>query len=181
MNPFLKVAVTLMFVAYPLAVYFGLARFGPGPLAWLLTGLALLRLALARKERLLWPAAGLAVLLGIASALTNNGEWLRYYPVLMNLASLVVFAWSLVYPPSLIERLARLHQPNLPASGVAWTRRVTQVWCLFFVVNGSIALYTARYTSLETWTLYNGLLAYGFMGLLLGGEYLLRQRRQCAS
>lgn len=177
----LKAVIALLFLTYPLAVYFGLARFGVGPLAWLLAGLALLRLALSRNERSLWPVAGLALLLGIASALTRNAEWLRYYPVLMNLASLAVFGWSLFYPPSLIERLARLHEPNLPASGVAWTRRVTQVWCLFFVINGSIAFYTARYASLEIWTLYNGLIAYLLMGALLGGEYLLRQRMRHAT
>lgn len=181
MKPLLKVLIALLFLTYPLAVYFGLARFGVAPLAWLLTGLALLRLALARHERSLWPVAGVALLLGIASALTRNGDWLRYYPVLMNLASLAVFAWSLHHPPSLIERLARLHEPDLPPSGVAWTRSVTQVWCLFFIGNGSIAFYTARYASLETWTLYNGLIAYVLMGILLGGEYMLRQRvRQAA-
>ncbi|MCC6201052.1 MAG: septation protein IspZ [Moraxellaceae bacterium] len=177
----LKAVIALLFLTYPLAIYFGLARFGVAPLAWLLAGLALLRLALARNERMLWPVAALALLLGLASALTHNSEWLRYYPVLMNLASLAVFGWSLFYPPSLIERLARLHEPNLPASGVVWTRGVTQVWCLFFVINGCIAFYTARYASLETWTLYNGLIAYLLMGMLLGGEYLLRQRRRHAT
>lgn len=181
MKPALKAVIALLFLTYPLAVYFGLARFGAGPLAWLLAGLALLRLALSRNERSLWPVAGLALLLGITSALTRNADWLLYYPVLMNLASLAVFGWSLFYPPSLIERLARLHEPNLPASGVAWTRRVTQAWCLFFVINGSIAFYTARYASLDTWTLYNGLIAYLLMGVLLGSEYLLRQRMRHAT
>jgi uncharacterized membrane protein len=181
MKLLLKIFIALLFLTYPLAVYFGIARFGVAPLAWLLAGLALLRLALARHERSLWPVAGLALLLGIASALTRNGDWLRYYPVLMNLASLAVFAWSLFNPPSLIERLARLHEPDLPPSGVVWTRHVTQVWCVFFVINGSIAFYTARFSSLETWTLYNGLIAYVLMGVLLGGEYLLRQHVRHAS
>jgi uncharacterized membrane protein len=176
MKPALKAVIALLFLVYPLAVYFGLARFGVGPVAWLLVALAVLRLTLARKERSLWLVAVLALLLGTGGALTKNSDWLRYYPVLMNLASLAVFAWSLHSPPSLIERLARLRHPDLPESGVRWTYHVTQVWCVFFVINGSIAFYTARFCSLEIWTLYNGLIAYILMGLLLGGEYLLRQQ-----
>ncbi|ABK46582.1 conserved hypothetical protein [Shewanella sp. ANA-3] len=37
-----------------------------------------------------------------------------------------------------------------------------------------MAAYTAAFTSLATWTLYNGLIAYVLMGLLLGGEWLYR-------
>jgi len=35
---------------------------------------------------------------------------------------------------------------------------------------------TARFASLQTWTLYNGLIAYLLMGVLFGGEWLLRRR-----
>jgi uncharacterized membrane protein len=94
--------------------------------------------------------------------------------VLVNLVMLGLFSWTLLSPPSLIERLARLKEPDLPPSGVHYTRRVTQVWCGFFVLNGSIAAYTALYSSLATWTLYNGLISYLLMGLLFGGEFLLR-------
>ena len=56
-----------------------------------------------------------------------------------------------------------------------WTRRVTEVWCVFFILNGSIALYTALYCSMQVWALYNGLIAYVLMGILLGGEFVLRR------
>ena len=73
--------------------------------------------------------------------------------MLVNASLLVLFAASLLHPPSLIERLARLQQPDLPAAAVAYTRRVTQVWCGFFVLNGSIAAYTALYASAAQWAL----------------------------
>lgn len=176
MKIFLKAVLAMLFICYPLAIYFGLARFGVGPVALLLAVLALLRLALTRNQHGLWPLAALALFLGLLSALTRNKIWLLYYPVVMNATALAVFAWSLHSPPPIIERLARLRHPDLPPSGVRWTRRVTQVWCGFFMVNGSIALYSATFCSMQTWTLYNGLIAYGLMGLLLGGEFLLRQR-----
>lgn len=168
--------LALLLVLYPLAVYIGLARFGVAPVAWLLCALALLRLAISRHQRGLWPLACLPLLMGVASAYSHDPLWLRYLPVLMNVATLLLFSYSLWRPPTVIERLARLHEPDLPPQGVLWTRRVTQVWCGFFIVNGSIAFYTVQHASLAQWTLYNGLIAYLLMALLLAGEYLLRLR-----
>ena len=53
-----------------------------------------------------------------------------------------------------------MQEPDLDARGQAYTRRVTQVWCGFFVLNGSLALATALWASEEIWALYNGLIAY---------------------
>jgi uncharacterized membrane protein len=81
----------------------------------------------------------------------------------------------------MIERFARIHEPNLPTRVVSYTRRVTQVWCIFFAANGAVALMTALWASPATWTLYNGLIAYVMMGLLFAGEYVVRwhfKRRQ---
>ena len=47
---------------------------------------------------------------------------------------------------------------------------------LFFIVNGAIALWTALAASDATWALYNGLIAYGLMGAMFAGEWLLRPR-----
>ena len=41
---------------------------------------------------------------------------------------------------------------------------------------GALALVTALWTSDRTWALYPGLIAYGLIGLLFGGEWLVRQR-----
>ncbi len=176
----LKLLAALLLIAYPAAVYFGLARFGLAPLAWLLVAAGLLRLVLAGRDRRLWSVALVAVVIGAASALLRSLTLLRYYPVLINLACLLVFALSLWHPPTVVERIARLTEPTLSPAGVAWTRTVTQVWCGFFLLNGTVAFVTARYASLQTWTLYNGLISYVLMALLFGGEFLLRQRRRQA-
>lgn len=180
MKSVLQAVLALAIMAYPIGVYFGLARIGVVPIACLLAALALARMALVRRERRLRIASSLALVVAlavaVASALTRDSAWLRYYPMLINLTALTVFGWSLLHPPSVIEQLARLHTPQLPAEGVAWTRAVTRVWCAFFVLNGSVAWYTARFATLQTWTLYNGFIAYLLIGLLLGGEFLLRPR-----
>ncbi|WP_454831032.1 hypothetical protein [Pseudoxanthomonas wuyuanensis] len=166
-------------LAYPLAVYFALGRFEPRWLALLLFVLALLR-AVAAREAVWLAAAGGAGLLALTATIFNQALPLKLYPALVNAVMLAVFAISLRFPPTVIERIARLQDPQLPASGVIYTRRVTQVWCGFFIVNGSLALVTALWTSDRVWALYNGLIAYGLMGLLFGGEWLIRQRVKAA-
>jgi uncharacterized membrane protein len=106
---------------------------------------------------------------------------LKCYPVLINVFMLILFGYSLIAPPTAIERIARLKEPNLPPIAVTYTRRVTQIWCGFFVINACISLSTALWASPAIWSLYNGLISYLLMGLLFGSEYLFRQhfkRRQ---
>lgn len=100
----------------------------------------------------------------------------RAWPVLLNTAMLAAFAYSLARPPSAIERLARRREPSLGPRGVRYTRRVTQAWCVFFAINGSIALWTALYADLATWTLYNGGIVYALLATMFGGEWLIRRQ-----
>jgi uncharacterized membrane protein len=106
---------------------------------------------------------------------------LKLYPVLVNMAFLAAFGISLTTPMSMVERMARLREPDLPPEGVRYTRRVTQAWCVFFVINGSIALVTSLWASEAVWSLYNGVIAYGLMGMMFGGEMLLRRRMRKVS
>ncbi|MBM3117135.1 hypothetical protein [Jeongeupia naejangsanensis] len=150
-----------------------------------LAGLVLLPLAFSKKVRgarssgLIGPRTarwlGLAAaLLGIAALVSRSSLPLTYYPVLVNAVLFAVFSASLVRPPPIIERLARLTTPALPPEGVAYTRRVTQVWAVFFVLNGGIALWTTTQPQ-SVWALYNGLIAYVLIGTLGACEYLVRR------
>jgi len=167
--------VSVLMLAYPLLVYAGLARFEPRVLALLLAFVALLRALVTRELVWLWAAVGGCALAAIASA-TNDATALKLYPVLVNAALLTLFGATLLRPPSMVERLARLREPALPDAAIPYTRRVTQVWCGFFIGNGAIALYTALFSSAAQWALYNGLIAYVLMGALFSGEWLLRRR-----
>ena len=111
-----------------------------------------------------------------ATVWTNAILPLKLYPVVVNLGMLALFGLSLIFPPTIIERIARIREPLLSSAGVQYTKRVTQVWCAFFIVNGTIAWITVFYASDEIWSLYNGLIAYVLMGLLFGIEYLCRRR-----
>lgn len=171
----------LVFAALPFLVYFALQRFQPREVALLLLALMLLRapgkvIAFLRRLglRALLPATALLALVALLWR-SNAPIWVLCYPIFMNALMLGLFAASLAHPPSVIERLARLRHPDLPPEGIAYTRRVTLVWCGFFAINGSIAAWTVFAASRETWVLYNGLISYCMMGALFAGEWLFRR------
>lgn len=164
-------------LAYPFAVYFGFGRVEPFWLALGLAGLGLLRAWAGRDPTWLFAALG-AALLAMASLLGNSWLPVKLYPAAVSATMLAVFGASIVWPPTVIERIARLADPQLSAAGVVYTRSVTIVWCVFFACNGSVAAATALWASNEAWLLYNGLVAYLLMGALFAGEWLVRRRIQ---
>ncbi len=176
-----RLAAALLAIAYPALVYYGLTRFEPRVLGLLLLAILLLRQgahaaafwrsAPGGERRLLLSMLGLS--LAIVGA--NSEDLLRLYPAAMSGGMFILFARSLRHPPSVIERIARLHEPDLDAAGVRYTRTVTQVWSVFLAINTLLALVTV-FTSRELWALWNGLGAYLCMGLLFAGEWLWRRR-----
>ena len=169
----LAVVLTLL---YPLAIWLGHGRIEPRWMACLLVAVVVTRLPALKISRVArWSVAG-AMLLVVAAVWNNAVLPLKLYPVLVNAVLLAAFGYSLVHPPSLIERLARLREPDLPQAAVGYTRRVTQVWCVFFVINGAIALGTAIWASEQVWSLYTSVISYILMGLLFGIEFLCRMR-----
>ena len=169
-------AVTfILLLGYPLAVYLGLNYLPENLLAPLLALLLLLRLVTQKQPlRLLALPVLFGLLLALGSFVARQQHWLLYYPIVMNLCMLGLFGSSLLKGPSMVERLAKITEPQLPDAARPYLRKVTGLWCLLFVINGSMATYTALYTSLATWTLYNGLIAYLLIGLLAGSEWLYR-------
>ena len=173
--PLLAAVLLAVSLAYPVVVYLALGHVSPRWIALLLVALALAR-AWVTRESFWLVAAALAGVLAVAGALGDQWGPLKLYPALVNLVMFGLFAMSLWRGPSVVERLARVRDPDFPPAAVVYTRRVTQVWCGFFVVNGLIATATALWASAGVWALYNGLLSYVAMGLLMGGEWLVRRR-----
>ncbi|EDQ00546.1 hypothetical protein [Shewanella benthica] len=175
MRLFLQIVTGILLLGYPLAVYFGLNYLPTGTIAMVLCCFLIVRLLIQKQQV---KVMILPILVGIgltaASFIAKRHDWLLYYPVVINLSMLMLFVYSLKLGPSMIERLARLKEPELPHEAIPYLKKVTRIWCGLFVFNGSVALYTAHYASLEIWTLYNGLIAYLLIGSLLGGEWLYR-------
>ncbi|NKJ47910.1 hypothetical protein CIC12_14400 [Burkholderia sp. SG-MS1] len=130
--------------------------------------------SLRRLSAIDWSVVGLLSVASAAIVVTDSELLLRLYPALVNLGLLIAFGATLVRGPSMIEKFARLGNPHLPPAAVHHTRRVTQVWCAFFVLNGAFSAYTALYWSRASWSLYNGAIAYGLIGVLLVAELIWR-------
>jgi uncharacterized membrane protein len=177
------ISATILTLAYPLAVYFGLSRFSVRGVGLLLLcfalPLAVLRVSGKRKEHLasILPAPLAVIALIALSAILEDRRFMLALPVLISAALLVTFGASLVRGMPMIERFARMQNPDLPPDHAEHCRQVTWVWCGFFVVNGAIASFLAIRGPLEWWTLYSGLIAYVLMGVLFAAEYMVRKIR----
>jgi uncharacterized membrane protein len=172
----------ILFALYPLLIFGGLQFLDPRSVA-LLVLIALAVRYRRHAARLLtgfsavqFVALGMAPLLGLAVLATNSEVLLRLYPAVISASMLILFGVTLVHPPTMVERFARLQERELSPASVRYTRHVTQAWCAFFVVNGALAAYTAVFASREAGALYNGVIAYLLMGGLFAGERLLRRR-----
>lgn len=178
-----KVLTALVTALWPLIIFAAVIADVWRYVLPVLAGVMGLKLITSLKARAAGPLvrvglvlAALALVLCLLSLAFSAIGFMFYYPVAVNLIMLAVFASSLKGEQSIVERLARLQDPNLSPRGVRYTRNVTKAWCVFFVLNGAIAATTALIGDLKLWTWWNGLLSYGAMGLMFGGEYLLRCR-----
>ena len=120
-------------------------------------------------------SAAAGALLCAVSLVQGGPTAMLYYPVAVNALLLALFALSLLTPHSAVELLARLRHPDLDEHGVRYTRHVTAAWCIFFILNGALALLTCLHGDLQVWAIYNGVLAYILIGVMFAAEYLVRR------
>lgn len=189
----LRLLAGLALIAYPVFVWLGLSGLqlsgsGRGSSPRMIALILLLLVAPAVFVRLrnsretavrglaAVPLITVAALVG--AAVLDAVGWMLAVPVAINAVLLVAFGATLRRGSTpMIERFARIQQPALDAGQTAWCRTWTWIWCAFFALNGGAALALAWLAPLDWWALYNGLLAYGLIGALLLGEWLLRRRR----
>ena len=171
---------SVLFVGYPLAVYLAYTRLEPRTF-----GLALLSLyALSVLSRFggSWSEIGslarqylpLALLIVVAIVLENR-TILLILPVLISLYLLWNFSSSLRNGPPMVERFARTADPDLPDFVIPYCRKLTIVWCGFFILNATCVVALALFGTVEWWALYTGLISYLLMGTLFAGEIVIRK------
>ncbi len=117
-----------------------------------------------------------AIVLGAASLLSKNAEFVYLYPVLVNLVLFAVFIFSLFGQQTIIEKIARLKEAQFTDQQIPYARKVTIAWTIFFLLNGFIALFTVLIEDKIYWSLYNGGISYILMGLMFAGELHYRKR-----
>lgn len=165
-------------VLYPVVVYSFRATLPPllfVALALLLVGLRLATLSAEAAELWRVPLLGTALFLG-GMATLDGLLAAKLYPVALSLGAALAFGQSLRRPPSLIERIARIREPDLPPQGEAYCRKVTVLWTIWLAVNSAIAALLAASGHDGAWALWTGVISYLAMGVLFGGEMLVRRR-----
>ena len=182
MKVVLGILSALFAVAYPIAVYVGLSRFSVRSVALLILALllpgAILRIWRRRDQARQLIGISLSALCLVVLALCFDDErFMRAYPVLINAALLSQFAWTLVRPPSMVERFARMQVDDLTDAELAYCRSVTLFWSLFFVANGALSAALAIFASRGAWALYTGLVAYLLIGACFAVEFVIRKYR----
>lgn len=174
--------IGLILIAYPFIIYFGLNFIAPTILAIFLALLFTFRhLSQAKNSNtkkakiphlniLLINVMGLL----LYTSLTNSEFALKLYPVVVNLSFLFIFAYSIYKPPSVVEIIATM-KDTLDDNAIKYTKKVTLVWCVFFLFNGTIATWTIYHANPQYWLIYNGIISYVLMGLLMTAEIVYRR------
>ncbi|WP_107688354.1 COG4648 family protein [Neisseria wadsworthii] len=169
-----QVLLAIVSIAYPLLWYYGREH---GAFFWLAAAMCALWLIRAAMQKTRAQQA-VSLLLAAFFAVVivfRRPDSMYWYPVAVSLLMLAVFGASLFAEQTLIERLARLQNPDLPPEGVRYTRRVTQIWCGFFIFNAATAGLLALSGRYHWWAVYTGMVSYILMGVLFAGEWLYRK------
>lgn len=179
-----RIATVVLMVAYPFVVYFGLTRFSTRQVAVVLVVLALV-LGLSRTRQ--WSVAALrsavvpllpTVAASVIAGVTAEGWALLAVPVVVNVGLLITFGATLRFGRTpMIERFARLQEPELDAPKQAHCRQVTWAWIGFFAANAVVSAVLAIAAPFAWWAAWCGGLAYGAIGAMLAGEWCLRRLR----
>jgi uncharacterized membrane protein len=135
------------------------------PLLLILIGIAGYCLDMPFVQRLVPGAAG------------KTNYIIKLYPVFANTAYFILFFTTMLFPPTLVFDIAVLFDKRTNSAEArkpmeAFSMRASVVWCIFFVIDGVIAVFTVflRFgdPKLETfiWGIYNGLITYILMATI---------------
>lgn len=170
--------VSCLFLAYPYLVYQGMESGMVGLAPAIFAGIYLLRAFAARtvKIRICKALIAIALLLGAYYLQTLTAKVL---PVLIQLLLMYFFGRTLLKDkgPSFIESFVRLEFPVFPPGISEYCRQLTLLWTVFFAFNAVMCVVLAVWGTDFWWTLYNGVLIYLMIGVLVIGEYIYRHFR----
>lgn len=145
------------------------------------------------KSVLDWKPLVSSVLLltaGLFCFFTQKTIFLKFYAVVISVLFLAVFGSTLFLEPNIIFRFATLADKSIKGSSYEnqvknYCKKVTIVWCCFFILNGSISVCTAFADKIipgidedmanTIWSVYNGGISYVLMGLLFAVEFIIRK------
>lgn len=182
----LNIAFICAIIAYPFVLFFGessdlvadSSAKNARIVAFLvfLCVLSVIKYALFRDNLALISAGFFGILIvlrfGIGGGFVDISAY--FYPAIVNLAFLAFFAMSL-RGESIITKLAKMQNPALDSRGVAYTRKLTKIWCTLFIFNALVGFALALFENKIYWSVFCGIVAYCLVGALFAGEILYRK------
>ena len=140
-----------------------------------LVSLAVLAFALPRR----WRAVSAAVLAVLAAAaiMTGWGPQLSFLPpVIVNLTLMALFGMTLRHGAEpLIARFARFERGTLEPDLQRYTRSLTWLWTMFFLVMAAVSVVLAAMSWTAAWTWFTVAGNWVCVGVFFCGEYLYRR------
>lgn len=150
---------SLCLLVYPFIVYLGINYISLSALGMLLVLIFTVRFMfsaqfkIAQFKILAQLTASVGLILVLSSIFLQQHNLLKFYPVAVSLSLLFIFTYSLTQQKSIITHIAEVQNKGpLPEKAEQYTRNVTKVWCVFFIINASIATFSC-FQSEEFWTL----------------------------
>lgn len=170
--------ITSLFFAYPYLVYRGMES----GMVWVapafFSGIYLLQAfkATSLKTKLYKIMVSIGLLLGCFYLQTITAKVL---PVLIQLMLMIYFGRTLLKGkgPSFIESFVLLEFPQSPPSMRVYFRQLTILWTGFFAFNAAMCVALAVWGNDKWWALFNGVIIYLMIGVLVTGEYVYRHFR----
>ncbi len=98
---------------------------------------------------------------------------IRLYPPVMNFTIFLIFFSSLFTKETIIQKFAKMWSKNLHPLELAYTRKLTYIWCIFLLLNFIISVITV-FLSDKIWMFYNCFFSYFLIGTIFIIEYIVR-------
>jgi len=117
--------------------------------------------------------------IGVLSlCLDDSPVFIKMYPALAALAYLTIMVTSFFFPPPLayyfIDIFDKSIKTKIPKKLFDdFCFKASVVWCVFFFIDGIIAVITVYLGSDLVWGIYNGGITYCIMGLIFVGEFIV--------
>ena len=122
--------------------------------------------------------------IGTVSLFLDDNLVLKWYPPLADFAFLTIMVTSFFFPPPIafyfIDIFDKTMKIVIPKHRFeVYCFRATIAWCIYFVVDGIIAILTLTiYVDSESvWYIYNAGITYVIMGIIFAGEYIILKRK----
>ncbi len=117
------------------------------------------------------------ILMQIVILIVHYTKWhfVKLYPVVVNCFIFLVFFTSSFSKETVIQKFAKLTEPNIKPKALEYTRKLTYYWAIFTFFNFLISLWTV-FLPQKIWSIYNGIISYILVGSFFAIEYFVRKR-----